>query len=393
MQKACKNKVHQEGIIEDTKIYKTYTIVNALRDIGNTIRLKLVKSKEIVINMLRKVGNMIKRIPKPKYTFHKSLELARFAIMAESFMQWRRGQLASSQLLLPIVAILSISKFIEYYHKHYLEREWDIVYELTTDKTKEQFKKQETILNLIIGLCYFCGIYPGMYMDKPFVVYSAYKVVIVLGLVMQFEDDKLLWRITMGNRISVDDLYKICKAVNKELYPRRSMDVLDIKYFFCDSLRRGLKLNTVKALLQIYPDYINIDRDGIGPFELACKFSSADTVQYMVESDDTFLDHRDEQGNSPLHWVCQRRTGSLNVVNYLLEKRMSLVTLVNKDGDLPIHLASDKLINWYQTTTKPAIGIEIVWRLLLAYPECLSCVGESTNGSNEEDIDDNKKNR
>ena len=72
--------------------------MNAIRDIGNIIRQKLMKSKEIVINMLRKCANMIKRIPVPKYTFHKCLELVRFAIMAESFMQWRRGQLASSSI-------------------------------------------------------------------------------------------------------------------------------------------------------------------------------------------------------------------------------------------------------------------------------------------------------
>ena len=218
-----------------------------------------------------------------------------------------------------------------------------------------------------------------MYMDKPYVVYSAYTVVVVLGLVMQFEDDKLLWHIniTMGNRICVDELYKICKAVKTSRQRemdvldvrysrRREMDVLDIRYFLCDGLRRGFKMKTVKTLLQIYPGYINIlDRNRIGPFELACKFSSADIVQYMVQLDENLLNNRDEKGNTPLHWVCQRRTsGSLDVLNYLLKKQMSLVTIANKDGDLPIHFASDHMNHWYQTTTKPAIGVEIVWRLL-----------------------------
>ena len=36
--------------------------------------------------------------------------------------------------------------------------------------------------------------------------------------------------------------------------------------------------------------------------------------------------------------------------------------------------------------------IEIVWRLLQAYPDCLSCVGERTSGSDGKDNDD-KKNR
>ena len=147
--------------------------MNALRDIGNTIRQKLMKSKDIVMNMLRKCGNMIKRIPKPKFLFHKSLELIRFAIMAESFMQWRRGDVTYSQLLPPIVAVMSISKLMTYFHTHYIEREWDIGYDLQTDRTKDKFNNQQTILNVIIGLCYFCGILPGMFMDKPFVVYRS----------------------------------------------------------------------------------------------------------------------------------------------------------------------------------------------------------------------------
>ena len=58
----------------------------------------------------------------------------------------------------PFVAIISITKLMPYFHKHYIEREWDIMYDLLTDRTKQQLKKQCDVLNLIIGLCYFCGI-------------------------------------------------------------------------------------------------------------------------------------------------------------------------------------------------------------------------------------------
>ena len=142
---------------------------------------------------------------------------------------------------------------------------------------------------------------------------------------------------------------------------------------------------------------IEDDRDGMSPFELACQFAHVDIVQYMLELDDKLIHYVDEGGDTPLHWACrgERTYFSLDVVNYLLEKQMSLVTVTNKGGDLPIHVASDYMkvstgSPYHQKTSKPA-RVEIVWRLLLAYPDYLNCVGGSTSGSNGKDID--KKNR
>ena len=176
--------------------------------------------------------------------------------------------------------------------------------------------------------------------------------------------------------------------------------VLDIRYFLCDGLRRrDMKLGNVKSLLEVYPNYMNIhDRDGTDPFELACRFASADIVRYMIELDEKRIDYVDERGNTPLHWACQRRpvrarTGSFqspDVVKYLLERKMSLVTVANKEGDLPIHIANDRMMNSRPVLHEPE-RIVIVWRLLLAYPDCLSCVGGDTSSSSDEDNDDNKK--
>ena len=211
--------------------------------------------KGIVINILRKCGSMIGRIPKPKFLFHKNLELFRFAIIAETFMRWRRGQLTYFQLLPPIIVSISMSKMITYFHNHYLEREWDTAYALLSNKTKEHFRKQCTILNVFIGICYFCGIYPAIYLDKPYVVYGAFAVVGILGSYMAFEDDRILWRITIGNRIDVDRAHEIYRGHWLDSY-RFVVDVLDIRYFLCDSLRRrDTKLNTVKALVEMFPGY------------------------------------------------------------------------------------------------------------------------------------------
>lgn len=293
----------------------------------------------------------------------------------------------------PIIVIISMSKMITYFYNHYLEREWDTACALLSNKTKEHFTKQCTILNVSIGICYFCGVYPAIYFDEPHVVYGAFAVVGILGSYMAFEEDRMLWRITIGNRIDIDRAHEIYRGHWLDSY-RFFVDVLDIRYFLCDGLRRGLgpstKLNTVKALVEMFPAYMSIlDRDGLtSPFELACQFASADIVQYMVELDDKLVTLCDERGDSPLHWACRRRApGSLKVVNYLLEKQMSLVTKTNMGGDLPIHLASDTV----KTDGERPERIEIVLRLLLAYPECLNCVWGDTS-SNETDMH-NKKNR
>jgi len=364
-----------------------------------------MKMKDIAMGMIGRMST------KPKCTFCTILEQVRFAIIIETFLQWRRGQLTSYFELLPsIVAEISLTKLIKFFHRQ-CEKD-STAYRLVSDKTKQQFKKQYDILKVMVA-CYLV-ICRELHMNKPYAVYYALSLNSILKLFLAFKTDIILWRITIGDRISVDDAHKICTAVNKERYPRRrKMDVLDIRYFLCDGLRRGFKMNTIKALLQIYPDYINIlDRDeSKTPFELACRFSSSDIVQYMVELDDTLLDHWDEQGNTPLHWACQRRTfgnlkvviiywGGLDVVNYLLEKQMSLVTVANKDGDLPIHLTSDNIKECCVPAKRreeikryEAERVAIVWRLLLAYPDCLNCVSGNASGSNGKYIDDKKKNR
>ena len=96
--------------------------MNAIRDMGNTIRQKLMKSKEIAITMIRKVET----IPIRKRILLNCLELIILALMVETFI--KRDQLTYFQLLLLIVAIISLSKLKVWFHKHYLERECDTAY-------------------------------------------------------------------------------------------------------------------------------------------------------------------------------------------------------------------------------------------------------------------------
>ena len=108
----------------------------------------------------------------------------------------------------------------------------------------------------------------------------------------------------------------------------------------------------------------------------------------MLELNDDINNYAD---STILHWACHRKYDSLKLVKYLLEKQMQLVTNTNRKGELPIHVACDTVNNCSLKSQPEAI--EIVWRLLLAYPECLSCVGGSTViDSNEIDLQ-SKKNR
>ena len=123
-------------------------------------------------------------------------------------------------------------------------------------------------------------------MDKPFVVYSTLTVLFIVDSLMAFQDDVDLWHVTFGYRIDEDTAYDIYETVDISRRPHlgpHKTDVLDIRYFLCDSLRRrDIIPNRVKDLLEIFPDYMSIlDRDGITtPFELACHYSSVDIVQY-----------------------------------------------------------------------------------------------------------------
>lgn len=365
---------------------------------SNLIRVKDNEKPKLSFTNERYIAmNMINRLPKPKFLFHNCLELTQIAMMAETFRKSWSGQLTYFQLLIPIVAMISMATLIEYFYKHYLEREWDIVYDLLTDRTKDQFKKQHDILKVIIA--FYLVICYEIHIDKPYAVYYVFALFSILVLIIAFEVDILLWRITFGNRIDIDKTHTI-HGITTEYRPYGEVDVWDIRYFLCDVLRRDYtELHTVKELLEVHPAYLEIlDRDGMSPFEIACQFASADIIQYMLDLDDKVVDYVDDMGNTHLHWACQRRTyDGPKVVSYLLEKRMSLVTVANKNGDLPIHLASDTVnICCYPRRRLADPGqqewIEIVWRLLLAYPDCLNCVSGSTSGSNGKDIEE-KKNR
>jgi len=196
---------------------------------------------------------------------------------------------------------------------------------MESSQQRQHYTKHHITLGVISGISLVCS-FLAAYMDKPFVVYSTLAVIFIAGSFIAFQDDRLLWHVTFGYRIDEDTAYDIYETVDLSRRPHlgpHKTDVLDIRYFLCDSLRRRYIIpnSRVKDLLEIFPDFMSIlDRDGLTtPFELACHYSSVDIVQYMVELDEKLLESRDELGNTPLHWACQNTTsGCVDIVQYML---------------------------------------------------------------------------
>jgi len=304
----------------------------------------------------------------------------------------------------------------------------EIVTEIVTfsDVAKESLNnycRYTTVLEWFLMACSSYIVLYAEYMDN--IDYTAFKLGLVVGLFKSLKEDIVLWQTTNGNNIDMDTAYELFTIKNDSSitthgnvhYEIMSANLndhkLDVRYYLCDELRSpNTNLDLVRDLLETFPGYMNIlDRgDGLStPFQLACQYCSVDIVKYMVEFDNTLLEYRDGIGDTPLHWAC-RGIGfeviyyrdfslsfqGLDAVNYILEKRMSLVTVANEDGDLPIHVACDILDTFIgREEMLETVCTEIVWRLLLAYPDCLNCVGvggSTVINSNETDLHSKKNN-
>jgi len=135
------------------------------------------------------------------------------------------------------------------------------------------------------------------------------------------------------------------------------------------ALNKNASLGSIKLLLQGNPSAIQVsNRTGVSPLHLASEFSSVGVVHYLIgKLDDSMLDHIDGNGDTILHCAC--RGGNLAVVNYLSEKHASLVSIVDSQNRLPIHLFCEADNDKRESPEY----VETVWRLLLASPEVFSC--------------------
>ena len=135
-------------------------------------------------------------------------------------------------------------------------------------------------------------------------------------------------------------------------------------------LHRALKgnapLGSIKLLVIGNQAALQVaDQNGVYPVHIACKFSSAKVVKYLVELAGDTLNNVDANKDSPLHYAC--RGGNLGIVKYLLEANVPSVSERNNNNKLAIHLLFDCGENVLDKESMEYV--ETVQQLILANPE------------------------
>ena len=157
------------------------------------------------------------------------------------------------------------------------------------------------------------------------------------------------------------------------VYARRAQDMTAMTTVDDDGwlpLHRALKddapLGSIKLLMRANPAALQVaDQNGAYPLHIACEFSSAKVVKYLVELAGDTLNNVDAKNNSPLHYACRR--GNCDVLKYLLEANVPSVSDRNNNNKLAIHLL---LECGEDTLDRESMAyVETIYQLLLANPE------------------------
>ena len=132
------------------------------------------------------------------------------------------------------------------------------------------------------------------------------------------------------------------------------------------ALKENASLGSIKLLVRGNPAAAQVSDQKVAyPLHIACEFSSAKLVKYLVElAEDDTLNNFDANKDSPLHYAC--RGGNCNAMKYLLEANVPSVSERNNDNKLAIHLLFEYGENVLNRESFKYV--ETVWQLLLANP-------------------------
>ena len=132
------------------------------------------------------------------------------------------------------------------------------------------------------------------------------------------------------------------------------------------ALNDNASLGSIKLLITGNPAALQVaDQNGAYLVHIACEFSSAKVVKYLVELARNTLNNVDANKDSLLHYAC--RGGSLGVVKYLLEANAPSVSERNNNNKLAIHLLFECGENMIDRDSLEYV--ETIQQLLLANPE------------------------
>jgi len=131
------------------------------------------------------------------------------------------------------------------------------------------------------------------------------------------------------------------------------------------ALKDKIPLGSIKFLIRGNSSALRVITNiGALPIHIACQFSPAKVVKYLLEDDGgRTLHYTDMNKDSPLHYAC--RGGNLGVVKYLLNRNVPSVSDGNVDNKLPFHL----LCECEEVDKKSNEYTETLFLLLRANPE------------------------
>ena len=107
---------------------------------------------------------------------------------------------------------------------------------------------------------------------------------------------------------------------------------------FHHALKDNAPLGSIKLLLRGNPAAVHTTvQKEVHPLHIACEFSSAKVVEFLLEDVGDMFNKCDVNGDSPLHYAC--RSANVDVIKYLVaEQSVPSVSEVNTANKLPIHL-------------------------------------------------------
>ena len=119
------------------------------------------------------------------------------------------------------------------------------------------------------------------------------------------------------------------------------------------ALVENASLGSIKLLVKKNASAIRVvDYNLALPLHIACEFSSALVVQYLMKMlDERTWSHLDANKDSVLHYAC--RGGNCEVVKYLLDEQSPYVSEHNNDEKLPIQLFCE---SWSLSPSSTHIG-------------------------------------
>ncbi|XMB65932.1 ankyrin repeat domain-containing protein [Mycoplasmatota bacterium zrk1] len=137
------------------------------------------------------------------------------------------------------------------------------------------------------------------------------------------------------------DLQKVNYLIDFALYGDDPQIILALLNMGVDvrlryAFERGTNLNTLKAIIDHKRDFKHVVLE-------ACLFCRLDVIEYMIERE-TDMNIVDQEGNSPLHIICDyhyyecEKGEDINILNLLLSSGID-PNLKNNVGDTPIHVA------------------------------------------------------